>query len=306
MTNSSISTTVGITLNIISAVADSIVLLISFILLCFVVYRLIYRLFNQGRMSLEVPVILSINTVCILFGKSLIQLVSVAVRTLKQYYQFTIQQNDSFICRFRGYLLLSMVSVLYWIYALQATFRFVRVVCPNRVRLQRSKIYLYIFIPGQYLFAFMSVLPLLLNFNAIRLLTNEDYCTILVDQLLPMIYMGIVTYGLPMSVIFISYTCIIWKMRYSSFIRPYQQRNRRDYFVIRRISVTLVILNIASLPAMIDLLIYAPRSQFDPLAYHIGAVTSSLNSVIFTVSLPFIAPQLYELLKTNRVRPTFN
>ncbi|CAF1092523.1 unnamed protein product [Adineta steineri] len=80
-------------------------------------------------------------------------------------------------------------------------------------------------------------------------------------------------------------------MRRSSFILPYKQQNRRDYIIIRRIMIVVILLSIASLPPIIDLIIYVPQGKLDPLIYRIEWVSASVNALIFAfISQLFVNP----------------
>jgi hypothetical protein len=226
--------------------------------------------------------------------------VDVNLNALRRDLNLVIEKNDSFFCRFRGYTFFSVVSALYWSCALQATLRFTRVLYPKCFLLHRPPIYLYVLIPGQIIFAFSSVLPHLLVFEAVRLIPDEIYCTVLMNDFLSLIYLFLVVFGLPLGTIVICYACIIYKIRCSSSVVPYQQRNRRDYIVIRRMMIIVAILSMASLPAIVDLIVYASQGHLDPLIYRIEWISASVNALIFAISLPFVNPELCKLLKKQK------
>jgi len=202
------------------------------------------------------------------------------------------------MCRFRGYLLLSLHNTLYWSYALKAIFRFTRVTFPKHIWFYQSSSYLYIFIPIQCLVGFLSTLPVWIGFDAIYLLPNEPYCTLSYSKLSSLTYLPIVAFILPLSIVSIAYVCIILKIRHlPTTIRPYQQRNRRDFLVIHRIVIIITILSVVSLPLFIDLFIYLPKGYIDPNMNSISWVSSSIDAVILAISLPFIDPKMQELLR---------
>lgn len=100
------------------------------------------------------------------------------------------------------------------------------------------------------------------------------------------------------------FMCIVSKTRRTTVttVRPFQQRNRRDYLLIRRIIIIIIILSMVSIPLIIDLCIYLSQGHVDPFMNSIGWVSSSVNAVILAVSLPYINPKMYELFKrTNSV-----
>jgi hypothetical protein len=290
---------------LISTITNLLTLLISLCLLSFFIYRFIYfNSFHRKTILQNIPILLSINTLCLLIIRSIFQFFDIDLNTIKRNYLSINEFNDSFTCRLRGYLLLSIHSTLYWSYALQAVFRFIRVIFPRYIWLYQSNIYFYIFIPIQFLLGFLGMLPIFIGFNAIHLLFNEPYCTASFGELVSLIYMPIVSFVLPISTISICYMCIVWKTRRitTTMIRPYQQRNRRDCQLIRRIIIIIIILSAVSVPLIIDLFIYLPKGYTDPYMNSIAWVSSSINAVILVISLPYINPKMYELFKgTNRV-----
>ncbi len=81
------------------------------------------------------------------------------------------------------------------------------------------------------------------------------------------------------------------------FIRSYQQRNRRDFLVLRRIIMIIMILSMVSFPLFVDLFIYLPKGYIDPHMNSIGWLSSTINAVILAISLPFINPRVQELFR---------
>lgn len=297
------STTLEQIWNMISMIANLLTLLISLILLCLIIYQFIHiNSFQRNKMLKEIPIYLSLNTLCLLILRSILQFIDIDLNTLKRNYFSKNEFNDSFICHLRGYLLLSIHITLYWSYTLQALFRFIRVVFPRYMWLYQTNIYLYIFIPLEFLLGFTSTLPLFIGFDTIYLIPNEPYCTASYDKLASLIYMPIVAFVLPLTTISICYMCIVWKTRQVIAIRSFQQRNRRDFILIRRIIIIITILSMVSIPILIDLFIYLPKGFIDPYMNSIGWVSSSVNAVILAISLPYINPKMYELLKKfNRI-----
>jgi hypothetical protein len=293
------STITGRIRDLTSTIANLIALLISLSLLCIVIYRFIhFNNFHRKKLLKETPILLSMNILLILLIRSILQFVDVDLNTIQRNYLSTRQFNDSFICRFRGYLLVSIHNTLYWSYALKAIFRFTRVIFPEHIWLYQSSSYLYILIHIQYLVGFLSTLPIWIGFDAIYLLHNEPYCTASYNELISLTYMPIVAFILPLSIICICYVCIVLKIRHlTTIIRPYQQRNRRDFRVIHRIVIIITILSVVSLPLFIDLFIYLPKGYIDPNMNSIGWVASSIDAVILAISLPFVDPKMQELLR---------
>jgi len=280
--------------NFISTIANLLALLISSILLCFIIYRLKTI---DTKFSKEIPIILSINTLCLMIIRSILQFIDIDLNTIKRNYFSIMEYKNSFSCQFRGYLLLSIHVTLYWSCALHAFYRFIRVIFSKSNRLHQLSIYIYLFIPCQLLISFISIFPLFRGFSVIYLLPNEPYCTASYNNLASLIYMPIVAFILPLIVISICYICILWKTSHSKMLRPYQTRNRRDFLVVRRIIMIIVILSGVSLPLFIDLFIYLPKGYIDPHMNSIGWLSSTINAVVLAISVPFINPRIGELLR---------
>lgn len=291
------TTVTSFTLNIISSVTELITLFISVCLLFFIIYRLLTIKYHGKKFKISAPIVLSINTLCFLIAKSTIQILDVNLNALRRDLNHVIERNDSFFCHFRGYTFFSLVSALYWSNALQAIFHYTRILYPRLLKLHRSVVYLFVFISGQIILAFSSVLPNLLVFNGIHLIPDEIYCTVVMNDFPSLIYLFLVVFGLPLCTIKICYVFLIYKMRHMSFKVRYHRRNRRDYLVIRRIMIIVVILSVASFPAIIDLIIYRSHDHLDPLIYRIEWISASVNALIFAISLPFVNSQLYSLIR---------
>ncbi|CAF3502105.1 unnamed protein product [Rotaria sp. Silwood1] len=287
-------------LNIFSTIFEIIVFFISLILLCFIVYRLIFNNYNKNHLKHNIPIILSINALCLHAIKSLVQFISVNIKTLQRDFYSIIEPNDLFFCRLYSYIYFSIISALYWSYVLQGIFRFTRVLYPRNLRLHQSNIYLYLFVPGQILFSCCSVLPLLVGFNSMRLIPDEFYCSISMEEYIPLIYFVLVIFCLPLSILFILYICLICNIRLLLFTRPFRHRNQRDYIAIRRINLVVSIVSITSVPAIIDVIVYAPKGHRNSFIYRLQWISSSLNSLIFIISLPFVNPQLLEFLRKQQ------
>ncbi len=292
------STSIDRIYNLTATIANLLALFISTILLCLIIFRFNSFKSIQSKPSKSIPIILSINTLCLLIIRSLLQIVDIDLNTIKRNYFSIMEYENSFSCQFRGYLLLSIHVTLYWSYALHAFYRFIRVIYPKSNGFHQISIYIYLFIPCQFLIAFLSIFPLFRGFNVIYLLANEPYCTASYNELPSLIYMPIVAFILPLLVISICYFCIFWKTHHSKMLlQSSKHNNRRDILVIHRIIMILVILSVVSLPLFVDLFIYLPKGYIDPHMNSIGWVSSTLNAVVLAISVPFINPRIQELLR---------
>ncbi|CAF2767088.1 unnamed protein product [Rotaria sp. Silwood2] len=287
------------TLDLVSITANLLTLLVSLCLLYAVICQFIRsNSFRRKQMLKNMSIRLSVNTHCLLIIRSILQFLDVDLNIIKRNYLSIREFNDSFMCRFRGYLLLSMHTSLYWSYTIQAVFRFIRVIFPNYISLCQSTINFCLFISIQFLFECICMFPMFIGFNAIYLLPNEPYCTASYNELVSLIYMPIFAFILPLCTIVVCYLCIVWKIRHiTTIIRPYQQRNRRDFLIIHRMILIIIVISMVSLPLLIDLFIHLPKGYRDPYMNSIGWVSSSINAIILVISLPFINPKVYQLFK---------
>lgn len=279
--------------NLITIIANLFVLIISSILLTLITIRL-----NCFKSMQNIPILLSINTLSLLLIRSLLQMFDIDWNLVRRNYYSIREFDNSFSCQFRGYVLLAIHVSLYWSYALHAFYRFIRVVYLKSNYFHRISIYLFVLIPCQYAVSFLSIFPLFRGFNVIYLLPNEPYCTASYHELPSLIYMPIVAFVLPFLSICVCYFSILCKTNRSNIsVRTGGLTHRRDRQVLHRIILILILLTAVLLPLAIDLLLHLPKGYLDPHMNSIGWASSTLNAVVLAVSIPFINPHTYELLK---------
>ena len=284
--------------NLLAIIANLFVLIISSILLCFILIRLKCFQSFQKKSSQTIPILLSMNTLSLLLIRSFLQMLDIDWNLIKRNYFSIMEYDNSFACQCRGYFLLSIHVALYWSYALHAFYRFIRVLYAKSNYFHRFSTYLYVMIPGQYTISFLTILPLFRGFNVIYLLPNEPYCTASYHELASLIYMPVVSFLLPISAICICYFSILWKTnRSKKAVRIVRPKHRRDRQVLHRIIVILAILNAVLLPLFVDLFLHLPKGHIDPHMNSIGWVASTFNAVILALSIPFINPHIYKLLR---------
>lgn len=278
-------------LNLTSAIIDFIAIIICIIFLSIIIYHLIWFKSNENRLRIDIPLILCINILCVLIIKVIIQTIHITIPTIKNDFYSLTKSNETFYCQYPAYFLWSLIGVQYWIYTLLVFFRFTRVIYPTYLWLQQISFYIRILIPSQYIFVFLSVLIIVLSFNCIHLLSDEVYCDVSVRPFSPVASLGIITFGIPFTIICIFYILIIRKMRYSTRI----QHHRRDYAVIRRILFHTIILSIVSIPGDIIIIIYNIDEQYEKLSHRIIWLTSSLATILFSSILPLITTHLQKI-----------
>jgi hypothetical protein len=142
-----LNSTRAIPLNIITSIFNLFAFVICLILFSSIIYRLITkRIGKNERLSLY----LTMNTLVALISTSIMSFVYVNMSTMHHDFNMNssfIWEIDSTECRIRGYIYFSFICSIYWSYALQAFFRFQRVVYSMHVWIDHIKIYLFVFIP---------------------------------------------------------------------------------------------------------------------------------------------------------------
>jgi hypothetical protein len=295
--------TANLVLTLISAVADAFAFIISVALLSITISRIIRAKRHRSQIIIDVPSLVSINILCIIISKLIIQSIHITIPVLRKNFQNTVKYQETFLCHFRAYILWSLIGVLYWNYTLLVFFHFARVIYPQQKCLHRFNFYLYIYIPCVFMLIFISILPLLLIFDGIHLMKNELYCDLLIKPFYYVLYIGIIIFVLPYSIICTFYFCIIWKIRHTSSSWSYAERNRRVYVVIRRMLLNTVALGVVSTPGVILIIIYNLDDRFEEIAYGVLWVSSSLAALLFAGILPLITTQFHRLKRRNEITP---
>ena len=127
------------------------------------------------------------------------------------------------------------------------------------------------FIPIQWLLAFVIVVPLFTGLNGIHvLLPNEIYCGVRFEQIPSLIYASVAEVWIPVLIISACYFGIVRTMRQRSSGLIILRQNKRDVKVIRRIIIMILILSVVNLLTIIDLIIFwVSSNNLDPLIYRI-------------------------------------
>ncbi|UJR32783.1 hypothetical protein I4U23_020245 [Adineta vaga] len=282
MLNSSNSISIYSSLNLLSILLDTIAVCICITFLFTIICRLIRNRFQRDQTSIDVTLIPSINTICIICVKSILQIIHVTIPTIMNDFHINNIFYETPFCRFRSYMLWAVI-----------------VIYPKQSWLHQPSFYLFILIPFQFIIEFIGILPALLIFDGMHLLSNEAYCNILFQSFYILIYVCMIGFGIPYTILCIFHFWIGRQMRLST-IRVYHKQNRRDYIVVRRMLLNSIILSIVTIPYFILYIRGIIQNHFDPIIYRIQWLSSSLSSCLFSLSLPFITTQLYNLLlKSN-------
>jgi hypothetical protein len=151
---------------------------------------------------------------------------------------------------------------------------------------------------------FVSLLPIVLVFDAVHLLTDEAYCTVSFENFWIMVYLSIFIFFVPLSIIYVFYFWIVFRIRHLPVSCLNSDRYRRDYLVIRRIVFNIILLGVVVLPYSIVFIIDTSHGYFDPFIYRLQWISSSLSSLVFSIVLPWISTRLSQLIKQKRIGPT--
>ncbi|CAF0914962.1 unnamed protein product [Adineta ricciae] len=305
-TNTSVTLHINSIINVVSLFMDCVALLTCMIYLCIIIVRVIQLKVYRRRRYFNISLILSINIISDIFVKALLQTTHVSYPTFARDFLMVDKSADKTIYQMRAYMLWSINGVVYWSYTLVAFYRFVRVIYPTKVWLQRSFIYVYVLIPGEHLAVFSAMLVIPFVFESIRIFPGEVYCTVIPLPCYSIVYASFVMFNIPFNIVCIFYYLITRRLRQTTAVRREQDLYRRDFIVIRRMIVNMILLIIAIIPYGIVALKGYIEHNFYSLTERIEWLSSSLSSCLFAFTLPFITPKLREFLKQNRIMPANN
>ncbi|CAF4279887.1 unnamed protein product, partial [Adineta steineri] len=99
---------------------------------------------------------------------------------------------------------------------------------------------------------------------------------------------------------------IVRKMRETTAIRQGQELDRRDYIVIRRMGLNMMILSMMVLKFMIIYIKDIIQNHYESILYRVQWLSSSVGSGLFSITLPFITTRLRDILKPNGIAPINN
>ena len=281
------TTTAAIFINVLSAILVLLALTISLVLLTLIIYRLAkLRLGKSERLSLY----LTLNTLCAFISMFVVLFVHVNLATVHHDFDMNLfrWQTDSMECRLGGYIFFSVICSVFWSFALQVFFRFVRVVYPMNTWLNHNKIYLFVFVPIQWLVAFAIVIPLLTFMDGIHLLLpNEMYCGVQFEKFSAVVFASVAEVWILIMIISACYMRIVRTIQQRSSKQIPFLRNRRDLKVTRRIIIMIFLLSVMNIPTIIYLIIFwVTPNRLDPLIYRATWLSLSIGSLILCIMLP--------------------
>ncbi|CAF0713033.1 unnamed protein product [Adineta steineri] len=283
----STTTIVAISINIISAIIVLFAFIISLILVFLIIYRLVTMYIGQSE---RISLYLTLNTLCAFISMFIVLFIHVNLSTICHDFNMNLfrWKFDSMECRLCGFIFFSVICSVFWSYSLQVFFRFVRVVYPMNSWINHIKIYLFLFIPIQWLIAFAIVIPLLTRLNGIHLLLpNEMYCGVQFEKFSAVVYASVAEVWIPIIIISACYVKIVRTIRQRSSKQLPFLRNRRDVKVIHRIIIMIFILSVMNIPTIIYLIIFwISQNKLDPIIYRVTWLSLSIGSLILCIMLP--------------------
>lgn len=308
MTHSLTIETIDLILNLISAILDLLAIFICSTLISIIIYRIIRFKPNRRIIRQDIPLIISINILVLIFNKSFMQIAHVTYPTLLHDFNKTTETYQNPSHQFRAYALWCFTGVLYWSYVHLAFFSLLRVIYPTKIRLHSVVIHVYILIPCQYIFVSAYTLPLLIRLQSFRLVPHEVYVGVLTSSIFSCVYITMLNVILPINTMCNYYILIVRKMRRSTTttIRQNFEIHRRDIIVIRRMSINVFILSLVSTPFIILYIIDIIQNDFHPTTYRVQWLSSSTGSFLFSFILPFVSKRLRDFLKRNQLTPDNN
>ncbi|CAF2379127.1 unnamed protein product [Rotaria sp. Silwood2] len=214
------------------------------------------------------------------------------------------KEGNSLLCRIQGFLYYVFGASVFYTLALQAFFRFTRVVYSRKIIFQRCGTQLILVGLGWF-FSFLPTVLSVLSSRSIVFLASEHYCSLDADaKPLATLIIFSCNYTLPISFLCILYTRVIIFIRQSTerMALAARQQMKRDVIVLRRIILVVTILVVLGAPGPIFIIMRFINGQLHPLAYRITWLTGLTGILFLSVALCIITPQMKILLMTMTVR----
>ncbi|CAF1235911.1 unnamed protein product [Rotaria sp. Silwood1] len=295
MSNTTMTSTAFIAYNFISLIGTIFIGLICIFMLSV--------LFSSIKRKHDVVFILVANNYLALLAFALTA-IPINIDTVRGDYNFYIAE-ETFGCRIQAYILYSFITIIFNTFALQAAFRFFRVVSPSYVWLQYGLTYAVI-IPILWIFSFLSVLPVHF-WHDIQLMPTESICVLTIDGTRGFIWCTLIVYGLPVVITSIIYIQLTRFMHHSSM--TVSLRARRDVIVIRRIVLVIIILMLIGAPSVVLKLILPFTDLGKSFFYRMSNMTIVIVMLALSLMLVYVTPQVKEMLmaigKSNKVTPRY-
>ncbi|CAF0950163.1 unnamed protein product [Adineta ricciae] len=268
-------------------------LLISFITLLFILIRV-------RPLISDISLLLTCNTYITLVGSTFMTLLITIYSVIGQLIP-SLSFND-YACELRSYVNYVFICGFYYSCALQALFRFFRVVFP-KIRLLQSRRTIVLALIIQWLIPIFYILAYLLNHD-FEYHPDISSCWLSFKNIRALSIAMAFVYGSPLIIMGLIYALIIRYIRHSSHNQEIRQTaNKRDLLVVKRIILVVLIGMGIGIPTALLLIIYMiTGQQLTELVYHIQALSLTTGLVVESVALGLITPQVRNIFKLRRHR----
>ncbi|CAF0950182.1 unnamed protein product [Adineta ricciae] len=270
-------------------------LLISFITLLFILIRV-------RPLISDISLLLTCNTYITLVGSTFMTLLITIYSVIGQLIP-SLSFND-YACELRSYVNYVFICGFYYSCALQALFRFFRVVFP-KIRLLQSRRTIVLALIIQWLIPIFYILAYLLNHD-FEYHPDISSCWLSFKNIRALSIAMAFVYGSPLIIMGLIYALIIRYIRHSSHNQEIRQTaNKRDLLVVKRIILVVLIGMGIGIPTAFLLIIYMITGQLTELAYHIQALSLTTGLVVESVALGLITSQVQRIFRPERqINPT--
>lgn len=269
----------------------------------FVLIFIIYIKIIKEREN-DVSILLIMNTCLSAFLTSLTAIVMISSNLFSGF----LSRNIDF-CYIFGLFYYTFECSIYYSYSLQSVYRLIRVIYYRKRSLLSYNLY-RILIIVQWVIAIVLLLPtIFLHWYII--VPGETYCLVAYRNLTGSIYLIIVLYSIPLISIVLIYIAIAKYIRAPTIIHMRERgRNLRDFTVLKRIVICVLMLIILRFPTIIFILYGVFNGELFFLTYPIvGLVTAICLMLISLITIKITNKIQKRLIKffisnNNRINPT--
>jgi hypothetical protein len=287
-------------LNILSLIIVGFSSLWSFLILF--LFALRYRQWiNQ-----DVSLILVLNTYVCIFFASIVSLSHRIETLIGDFDLFNSRERMMTLeCRIRTIFLFISSAEVFNACALLAFFRFVCVVYPQKMILQRYSTQLMLILVTWFLsFIVGSVGGTVIT--PIVFLPEEYFCYIDFENLLRTLMLFLSIYPIPISILCISYIRVIIFIRQSSerVVAGAQQQMNRDVVVFRRTMLIVAILIMLVTPIILFLIMRFITGRFYPLGYRVIWFFVNISFLFLSIAFVLIIPKMKIIFINSKKKRT--
>ncbi|CAF3759226.1 unnamed protein product [Rotaria sp. Silwood1] len=290
MSNTTIISTVAITLNLISLIGTIFIGLICIFMLSMLLPSIIRKH--------DVVLILVANNYLALLAFALVA-IPINIDMVRGDYNLYIGV-ETFGCRIRAYIFYASLAIIFNTFVLQACFRFFRVAYPSHIWLQYRLTYVMA-IPILWFISFLFMIPIHF-WHDIQFIHRENVCFIAIHRARGFIWSNMIIYGISIIVINIIYIRLTHFIRRSSMVTF--TRTKRDVIVVRRIALVVGILTLMGIPSVVLKLMLPFTNVGKPLFYRSQNMVIVTAMIVLSFMLVYVTPQVKKVLIRNRKSTT--